>query len=368
VADDQQRFGPINGKQGHRRLNVPFSRARRRIGLFTSFGSIDIVPTEASAEGVHILRRYLEYAEVRGRSAVDGTASGPESDFEAEVADRLRAKNYVIDYQVGVSSYRIDLGVRHPEFPERYLVGIECDGASYHSSKSARDRDRIREEVLQSKGWNLIRVWSTDWFENAGVQTDRLVQRIEEFRKKPPFNKMEYPSLVTAHPASQDTSATDEAAAPADMRAAEASESQNEPSSPSTTEMSPEEQCFHDLNTLRDTVIRVEIDNWQPHRSILRDTMIEAFVRQKVVDPGEWFAKIPSYLRQGTSPIEKRYLGQICDIVSRLEIARPRSSDAAVPAFPIPPDGNHSPARQQLPVTNGSVPVGHKVCSSQLRL
>src|SRR5260370_38096983 len=260
----KQRFGPINGKQGYRRLNVLFSRARMRIGLFTSFGSIDVVPTETSADGVHILRRYLEYAEVRGRSAADGTSSGPDSDFEAEVADRLRARNYVVDYQVGVSSYRIDLGVRHPDFPEQYLVGIECDGARYHSSKSARDRDRIREEVLQSKGWNLIRVWSTDWFENADIQTNRLVQKIEDFRKEPPSNCMEYQSLATTQPASQDTYAIDETLAPADTRVPEAAGGPNEPSPPSTADMSPDEQCFHYLNHLPYTVIRVALDNSPP--------------------------------------------------------------------------------------------------------
>jgi very-short-patch-repair endonuclease len=192
----KQRFGPINSKQGHRRLNVLFSRARMRIGLFTSFGSVDIVPTETSAEGVHILRKYLEYAEVRGRADVVGSGAQPDSDFEVEVAERLRARSYVVDYQVGVSGYKIDLGVRHPDFPEQYLVGVECDGAAYHSSKSARDRDRIREEVLQSKGWNLIRVWSTDWFENADVQTTRLIHKIEEIRKKAHFDRRDYPPLT----------------------------------------------------------------------------------------------------------------------------------------------------------------------------
>ena len=161
----KQRFGPINGKQGHRRLNVLFTRARMRIGLFTSFGSIDVKPTETSAEGVHVLKRYLEYAEGRGRAAVEGIGAEADSDFEIEVADRLRAKQYAVELQVGVSGYRIDLGVRHPDHPERFLAGVECDGARYHASKSARDRDRLREEVLCGLGWDIVRVWSTDWFE-----------------------------------------------------------------------------------------------------------------------------------------------------------------------------------------------------------
>ncbi|MFX6307530.1 hypothetical protein ABTF95_18225, partial [Acinetobacter baumannii] len=95
-------FGPINRKQGHRRLNVLFSRARTRIGLFCSFGSTDVVPTPESSEGVHVLRRYLEYAETRGRvSVLSGPGTDADSDFEIEVADRLRARGYIVDYQVG---------------------------------------------------------------------------------------------------------------------------------------------------------------------------------------------------------------------------------------------------------------------------
>src|SRR5262249_31179785 len=189
----KQRFGPINRKQGHRRLNVLFSRARTRIGLFCSFGSTDVRPTSDSAEGVHVLRKYLEYAETKGRVAAKPAGDmEPDSDFETEVADRLRARSYVIDYQVGVSGYKIDLGVRHPDFPERYLAGIECDGAAYHSSKSARDRDRLREEVLNDKGWDIVRVWSTDWFENPALQTERLVEKLEFLRRKPAMDQADY--------------------------------------------------------------------------------------------------------------------------------------------------------------------------------
>ena len=154
-----QTFGPINRKQGHRRLNVLFTRARIRIGLFTSFGSADVRPTEKSSDGIHALKRYLEYAETRGRAAVKRTGDEFDSDFEAEVGDQLRAKGYQVNLQVGVSGFRIDLGVRHPDHPECFLAGVECDGAAYHSSRSARDRDRLREEVLSSLGWDLVRVW-----------------------------------------------------------------------------------------------------------------------------------------------------------------------------------------------------------------
>jgi superfamily I DNA and/or RNA helicase len=176
----KQRFGPINGKQGHRRLNVLFSRARVRINLFASFGSADVKPPEGSHQGIHILKRYLEYAETRGQAVAKTYGGEPDSDFEIEVADRLREKGYQVVRQVGVSGYKIDLGIRHPDHPEMFLAGVECDGASYHSSKSARDRDRLREEVLRGLGWSLVRVWSTDWFDNPALETERLIRKLEE--------------------------------------------------------------------------------------------------------------------------------------------------------------------------------------------
>jgi very-short-patch-repair endonuclease len=213
----KQRFGPINGKQGHRRLNVLFSRARSRIALFTSFGSADVVPTESSSRGVSVLKAYLDYAETGGRAPVESVGGEAESDFEAEVAGRLRARGYAVDAQVGVSGYRIDLGVRHPDHPDRYLAGIECDGATYHRSRSARDRDRLRETVLSDLGWHLLRVWSTDWFDDPDAETETLVRRIEALRAEPPRATIDDGVATTGaafHPVDDEPAA----AAPADLR------------------------------------------------------------------------------------------------------------------------------------------------------
>jgi very-short-patch-repair endonuclease len=128
---------------------------------------------------------YLEYAETRGQAVVKTFGGEPDSDFENEVADRLRDKGYQVVRQVGVSGYKIDLGIRHPDHPEMFLAGVECDGASYHSSKSARDRDRLREEVLRGLGWSLVRVWSTDWFDNPALETERLVKKLANLRSLP---------------------------------------------------------------------------------------------------------------------------------------------------------------------------------------
>lgn len=329
----KQRFGPINRKQGHRRLNVLFSRARMRIGLFSSFGSADVVPGVDSSEGVHVLRKYLEYAETRGRMSItQGTQRAADSDFEIEVAERLRAKGYAVDYQIGVSGYKIDLGVRHPDRPEQYLAGIECDGATYHSSKSARDRDRLREEVLHDKGWQIVRVWSTDWFDNPTLQTARLAQKLEGLRSTPPAERDDYvftptPSAVHGSRAGIDDAQTGTAAGsqPPDVVdlevTAEPPIHQSAQSELPIKEGGPltEAECFEALGRFRDDVIAAEMTGWEPNRSLLREAMIETFVRQRFVDVETWFEKVPGYLRQGTNPVEKvRYLDRVCEIVGRI--------------------------------------------------
>jgi very-short-patch-repair endonuclease len=159
-----QRFGPINSAEGGRRLNVLFTRSRIRMEIFSSMTSSDVLPGEKSSDGVRALRGMLRYAET---GIIEGAASSgrePDSDFEIAVARMLREHGYEVDCQIGVAGFFIDIGVKHPRKDGQYIMGIECDGAAYHSSKSARDRDRIRQDVLESMGWQIGRIWSTDWF------------------------------------------------------------------------------------------------------------------------------------------------------------------------------------------------------------
>ena len=144
-----QRFGPINKDTGHRRLNVLFTRAKRRLLLVTSLKPNDIKTPEKSHRGVNILKNYLEYA-ATGRLEVGRGEGEPDSDFEIAVGEVLEGWGYKPTYQVGVSGYRIDIGVKHEDYKYGYLAGIECDGRAYHSSRSARDRDRLRQEQLEA--------------------------------------------------------------------------------------------------------------------------------------------------------------------------------------------------------------------------
>jgi transcription elongation GreA/GreB family factor len=182
-----QNFGPISQQGGWRRLNVLFTRARMSVLLVTSLRDSDIVVGPGTPEGTKALRDYLTYA-ATGRLQNDpGTVTGEEagSEFEVSVMRALQDLGYDCEPQVGVAGFRIDLGVRHPDYPHLFLAGIECDGASYHSGITVRDRDRIRQEILETLGWKgrLWRIWSTEWFRNPKVELRKLASFLEELKR-----------------------------------------------------------------------------------------------------------------------------------------------------------------------------------------
>ena len=179
------RFGPVNSNVGHRRLNVLFTRAKQRVDVFTSMRSDDIKTPDGSSLGVKALKSYLEYAETGRLEQGETTGREPDSDFEIFVRDRLAQHGFDVVPQIGVAGYFIDLAVKHPK-RSGYLLGIECDGATYHSSKSARDRDRLREEVLIGLKWSIYRIWSTDWFADPEQEFKRLLAHIDQLIAQTP--------------------------------------------------------------------------------------------------------------------------------------------------------------------------------------
>lgn len=176
-------FGPLNKEGGERRLNVLITRARMAMRVFCNFTADELAVSPESTKGVSALKNFLKYAQTGQLEIARETGKAVDSPFELEVIEALRNHNYVLEPQVGTAGYFIDIAVKHPDYPGRYLLAIECDGASYHSSRSARDRDRLRQSVLEGLGWRFHRIWSTDWFNNRQREIDRAIKAIEAAKK-----------------------------------------------------------------------------------------------------------------------------------------------------------------------------------------
>jgi hypothetical protein len=176
-------FGALNNPGGERRLNVAITRAREQVVVFASIKPDQIDLGRSRAIGVAHLRAFLEYAErgakVLSEIVTPAEAATPPSirtPFEDSLRSAIQERGWGVESHVGCSGYRIDLAVKNPDSPDRYLMGIECDGQNYRRADTARDRDRLRSEVLSGLGWKLHRVWSTDWLHDPA----KCIARIEK--------------------------------------------------------------------------------------------------------------------------------------------------------------------------------------------
>ena len=192
------RFGPLNQEGGERRLNVAITRARSGIHLVAGFSHHDMDPGRSTAKGVELLRQYLEFA-ASGGSAMGGSLSDqPLNAFELNIMQQLERRGIPVTAQYGVAGYRVDFACGHPKQPGRMVLAIEADGAAYHSTPTARDRDRLRQQVLERLGWRFHRIWSTDWFRDPEGQADlaleawrRAVKRADAKDTRPDTKKDE---------------------------------------------------------------------------------------------------------------------------------------------------------------------------------
>lgn len=191
-------FGPLNKDGGERRLNVLITRARERCEVFTNLKAQDIRIGETPARGVHALRTFLHFASTGELDLPAPTGKEPQSDFEIAVIEALQAHGYSVVPQVGSSGFFVDIGVCDPHNPERFVLGIECDGKKYHSARSARDRDRLRQEVLERRGWRIHRIWSTDWWQNPERELKRALEAIEQalICKEDPSHPPQLPAIT----------------------------------------------------------------------------------------------------------------------------------------------------------------------------
>ncbi|MCY4506137.1 MAG: AAA domain-containing protein, partial [Acidobacteria bacterium] len=181
-------FGPLNRQGGERRLNVALTRARSEMMVFSTLRPDQIDLSRTDARAVADIKHFLQFAEGGPKALADAVAA-PRNDFEspleAQIAAKLEERGWTVHAQIGVSGYRIDLGVVDPESPGRYLAGVEADGAMYHSAAGARERDKIRQAALEDRGWTMLRVWSTDWWASPGAETSRLDLKLKNLAGLP---------------------------------------------------------------------------------------------------------------------------------------------------------------------------------------
>lgn len=292
-----QRFGPINSDVGWRRLNVLLTRSKKRMHIFSSMGADDIVVGPTSRRGVQALRDFLSYCETGVLHKIERhTGRGPDSDFEVAVMAALRNEGFECIPQVGVAGYFIDVAVVDPGKPGRYLMGIECDGATYHSAKSARDRDRLRQTILERLGWRIRRIWSTDWFKNPHGVLMPIIRELHE--TKSPTAVMEADTELGVDGIEE---IIEEVIA---------------------EELKVETFAFEE-GSLRDKlvrfdreVIRKDLPDTAENKRLLRPAMLEALLEFSPTSKVEFLELIPSYIRQATEGAEGRYLDQVFDIIN----------------------------------------------------
>jgi very-short-patch-repair endonuclease len=179
-------FGPLNRDGGERRLNVAITRAKHEVLVFSGLRSEQIDLTRTRSRGVRDLKYFLDYADRGPKALAAATAASAnadaESEFERLVAAKIKEAGYEVHHQVGCSGYRVDLGIVDPRAPGRYLLGVECDGATYHRAATARDRDKLRQSILEGLGWRLHRIWSTDWWHDAEGELAKLKAALDHAR------------------------------------------------------------------------------------------------------------------------------------------------------------------------------------------
>ena len=336
-----QRFGPISGIAGKRRLNVLFTRAKEKIVTFSSMTASDIKSDENQNQGAHLLKRWLEYSASGYLDSGTTTVGVPDSPFEEFVIDQIKVLGCEPIPQVGVRGYSIDIGVRHPHWPNGFLMGVECDGATYHSSRSARDRDRIRQEVLENLGWHLHRIWSTDWFNNPARERERLKQAIED-------RVAELQETVVTEPAERDRAEpqinnnshprakTENLLADTEIQNAPLF---NEPTSEKfldsisedhadlseggedavTVRRLSQEDARKLLINLREHVIDEELPDSDRSKGLLRKKMLDVLLQEFPTVMDEFHARVPLFLRETIDPQQIKYLPDVFEILGDLE-------------------------------------------------
>jgi very-short-patch-repair endonuclease len=313
-----QNFGPINQETGWRRLNVLFTRAKERMEIFSSMRSSDVAPREGGDRGPRALKLFLDYAE-KGTLGVLPVNGGrdTDSDFEDAVLEGLRELNFECVPQVGVANFFLDIGVRNPSSPAEFIAGIECDGAAYHSEKSARDRDRLRQEILEGLGWNIIRVWSTDWFRDPSGELDRIAGELKRLISAW-VEKHSSQAMTLGKGSERETQAEEQQLGQGRLFDVPLM-AESVLSSDARSARISVEQARAKLIDLRERIIKVQFPDTNPANGLLRKSMLDALLLKRPTDMDEFRRSIRLDLRENTDAKELKEFGeQVFDILAEI--------------------------------------------------
>jgi very-short-patch-repair endonuclease len=370
------RFGPVGIEGGERRLNVLISRAKRRCDVFSSMTDEDIDPDFASTrKGVFALKMFMHFARTGRMTMAEHTARDHSDVFEEQVAQALHARGYQVNRQVGIAGIFIDLAIVDPEHPDRFVLGIECDGGAYASARSARDRDRLRKAVLEDHGWSIYRIWSIDWFRRPKEQLERLIGAIEAAKAELTNKDSQTPTISnTLEIVSVERGdVTEMALVATDVSAAAAYTEAN--ISPPTQDCELHQTPVGMLAVIAEQVVAVEgpifieeivnriRDAWGLKRAGTRiqdavERAVDLCVRQHRLSKEGWFYSIP-----GREPIVRDRSGTKSATLRKPEALPPAEIQAALVSI----ISSNFGATEDQAVMAVSRVFGFKATSSQLR-
>jgi very-short-patch-repair endonuclease len=336
-----QRFGPINQDVGWRRLNVLFTRAKERMHIVSSMRAEDILLGDSPSRGTQSLKAFLNFVE-RGRDArVRESNRSPDSDFEHAVLEGLQGLGFDCVPQLGVAGFFLDMAVRDPDQREEFVIGIECDGMTYHSTRSARDRDRLRQDILEDLGWEIERIWSVDWFQDPAGELARVGRRIEELisgrRSKrsrqstvapPPGDQMLQP---IHRPGGEPIIVSNDIVCPAEgyqkpqqgsleLPDPDRFDLLQAPQIPLRTGTLSVQDARDLLIELRESEIKQKFADSDPSKGLLRKSMLDYLLKHKPASLEEFQSKLPQSLRGDTDGRQLKVYGErVFEILERVE-------------------------------------------------
>lgn len=299
-----QRFGPINSEMGWRRLNVLITRAKEKLHVFTSLKSSNIIIGNTSSRGLRTFKEFLKYLETKQILDIKIDNKDFDSPFEESVYKLLKSYDYEITPQLGVAGYYIDLAVKYKNTND-YILAIECDGATYHSSQYARDRDKLKDEVLKRLGWNIYRIWSVDWYKNRNEAIKQLLNAIkkaekiyeEKYKNKIIKSSIDIENIKKENLKNEKNINNDQT-------------NQKEPTKNEISENKNNELLKKELVRIKE-----KIENEFGKSTLLSPYMIDLFVTTKPVDMDEFRKNIPLQIREKINKDELIYIDEIFEVI-----------------------------------------------------